>query len=172
MTRCRTTLTLVAATWALACAASAQTVVLVRHAEKADGSRDPVLSQAGTARAEALAAVFGQQGPDVVLVSPLLRTGLTAAPTVGVFGARSRAISLEEGVDVHVADLVADLRGQPADSLILVVGHSNTIPLIARALGVEAADMPDCEYDRLIRIDLNAIQPVASVTRYGAASSC
>ena len=119
MTRCRTTLTLVAATWALACAASAQTVVLVRHAEKADGSRDPVLSQAGTARAEALAAVFGQQGPDVVLVSPLLRTGLTAAPTVGVFGARSRAISLEEGVDVHVEplDALTVLGGVALDAL-------------------------------------------------------
>jgi len=36
-----------------------------------------------------------------------------------------------------------------------VVGHSNTIPLIARALGVEAADMRECEYDRLTRVDLN-----------------
>jgi broad specificity phosphatase PhoE len=172
MTLRRTTLTLAAAFWALAHAASAQTVVLARHAEKADGSRDPELSQAGTSRAEALAAAFGPEGPDVVIVSPLRRTGLTAAPTVGVFRSPVRAIPLEEGVDAHVAAVVAELRARPADSLILVVGHSNTIPLIARALGVEAADMADCEYDRLIRIDLNATQPVASVTRYGAASRC
>lgn len=36
--------------------AMAQTVILVRHAEKTVGGSDPVLSEAGEARAEALAA--------------------------------------------------------------------------------------------------------------------
>lgn len=158
--------------WALASAASAQTVVLARHAEKADASRDPVLSDAGMVRARALAATFGASGPDLVLVSPLQRTGLTAAPTVAAFGTTVRPIGLDGGVDAHVAGILAEIGAQPEDAVILVVGHSNTIPVIARALGVEAVDMPECEYDRLTRVDLNAMVPQVDVVRYGAPSTC
>lgn len=161
-----------AALWSLAGAASAQTVVLVRHAEKADASRDPVLSEAGNQRAQALPATFGAEGPDIVLVSPLQRTTLTAAPTATAFGAPVRAFALDGGVEAHVGAIVAEIAAQPEDAVILVVGHSNTVPLIARALGVEAADMPDCEYDRLIRVDLTAFVPHATVNRYGAPSTC
>ncbi|HEV2082965.1 MAG TPA: histidine phosphatase family protein [Brevundimonas sp.] len=163
---------LAASLWTLASAASAQHVVLARHAEKADASRDPVLSEAGTLRAQALAATFGADGPDLVLVSPLQRTALTAAPTAAAFGAPVRAFALDGGVDAHVAAIVAEIAAQPEDAVILVVGHSNTVPLIARALGVEAADMPECEYDRLTRVDLTASVPHADVVRYGAATTC
>lgn len=163
---------LAAGLWALACAASAQTVVLVRHAEKADASRDPVLSEAGTQRAQALAAIFGREGPDLVLISPLQRTGLTAAPTVAEFGAPVRAFALDAGVEAHVGAIVAEIAAQPEDAVILVVGHSNTVPLIARALGVDSDDMPECEYDRLTRVDLRSFVPHAAVSRYGAASTC
>jgi len=163
---------LAAAVWGAATAASAQHVVLVRHAEKSDASRDPVLSDAGEQRARALLAAFPGAGPDLVLVSPLQRTALTAAPTVAAFGVPIRAVTLADGVEAHVAAIVGEIAAQPENALVLVVGHSNTIPLIARALGVEAADMPECEYDRLTRVDLNAMTPQVDVIRYGAASSC
>lgn len=163
---------LAAAVWGAATVASAQQVVLVRHAEKADASRDPVLSDAGEQRAHALVGTFVGAGPDLVLVSPLQRTALTAAPTVAAFGVPVRAFALDDGVEAHVAAIVGEIAAQPESALVLVVGHSNTIPLIARALGVEAADMPECEYDRLMRVDLNAMAPHVDVIRYGAASTC
>ena len=163
---------LAAALWLCAGAASAQHVVLARHAEKADASRDPLLSTEGMIRAEALAGTFAADGPDLVIVTPLQRTGLTAAPTVAAFGAPIRVIDLDGGVDAHVAAIVAEIAAQPEDSVILVVGHSNTIPPIARALGVESADMADCEYDRLTQVNLSSWVPQVQVTRFGAPSAC
>ncbi|MBX9575915.1 MAG: histidine phosphatase family protein [Caulobacteraceae bacterium] len=153
-------------------AASAQTVVLVRHAEKADASRDPALSEAGARRAADLGAAFGDHGPELVVVSPLQRTFLTAVPTLDAFDPDMKVVTLDQGVEAHVAAVAAEVRSRPRDALILVVGHSNTVPLIARALGVEAADMPDCEYDRMTRIVLNGDVPTVAVTRYGSPSTC
>jgi len=43
---------------------------------------------------------------------------------------------------------------------------------IARALGYETPDMPECEYDRLIRIELRNGQVSGETLRYGAPSTC
>ena len=57
--------------------------------------------------------------------------------------------------------------------MVLIVGHSNTVPAIARALGyAEAADMPECEYDRMIVLHIDGDQAHGEVRRYGAASEC
>ncbi|HWW12088.1 MAG TPA: histidine phosphatase family protein, partial [Brevundimonas sp.] len=52
-----------------ATSALAQTVYIVRHAEKADQSADPVLSAAGTERAGALSAALADAHPDLILVT-------------------------------------------------------------------------------------------------------
>ena len=153
--------------------AMAQTVILVRHAEKVDASADPVLSEAGVARAEALSRALADFHPDHVFTSPLQRTRLTAAPTAAYHSVTPEAFAFEGGTAGHVAAIVARIQSYPDDSVVLVVGHSNTIPLIARALGyAEAADMADCEYDRMTVLDLDAAQATGVVTRYGAASIC
>ena len=129
--------------------ALAQTVILVRHAEKADASADPVLSDEGQARAAALAAALADAGPDHVFTSPLQRTQLTAAPTATAHGLRIEPVSLDGGGAAHIAAVAERVRAAPENAVVLVVGHSNTVPLIARALGYAgAADMPECEYDR------------------------
>ncbi|HEU0080180.1 MAG TPA: histidine phosphatase family protein, partial [Longimicrobiaceae bacterium] len=57
------------------------TVVVVRHAEKAAaGGQDPELSEAGAARAGALAAALADAGVDAVVTTQLRRTRLTAQP--------------------------------------------------------------------------------------------
>lgn len=152
--------------------AAAQTVVLVRHAEKVDDSADPALSDAGQARAEALAAALAGAGPTHVFTSPLQRTRLTAAPAAAAHGVTIQPIGFEDGGAAHVAAVAAQVRAAPADAVVLVVGHSNTVPLIARALGHEAADMPECEYDRLIVLDLDGDRTTAVVGRYGAPAGC
>lgn len=153
--------------------ALAQTVVLVRHAEKADQSSDPVLSEAGEARAQTLATTLSDAHPSTIFVTPLQRTGLTAAPTAEFHSVTPEAVPLTGGVDAHVAAVVARVRAQPADSTVLVVGHSNTIPLIARALGyADAADMPECEFDRLTTLHLMPEGAHGQVARYGAPTTC
>lgn len=153
--------------------AMAQTVYLVRHAEKADASADPVLSEAGQARARALAEALSDAHPVLVLTSPLQRTILTAAPTAAYHSAPSETVSLEGGGAAHVAATVARVRALPADATVLIVGHSNTVPLIARALGyAEAADMPECEYDRMTFLHLAGDETHSQVSRYGTPTTC
>lgn len=157
----------------MAATAQAQTVVLVRHAEKADQSADPVLSAAGEARAEALAASLADAQLTRVLATPLLRTRLTAAPSAEAAGLEVTQISLEGGGAAHVSRVVEAVRGAAPSDTVLVVGHSNTVPEIARALGAaSAAPMTDCEYDRMIVIRLDGDTSVDITGRYGAPANC
>ena len=155
----------------------AQTVIIVRHAEKADPAAgldaDPVLSEAGQARARALAVELADAHPSVILTSPLQRTRLTATPTAEYHSAPVEAVSLEGGGAAHIAAAVARVRALPADATVLIVGHSNTVPAIARALGyAEAADMPECEYDRMTVLHLMGEAAHGMVSRYGAPTTC
>jgi broad specificity phosphatase PhoE len=153
--------------------AAAQTVILVRHAEKADASADPLLSPAGQLRAIALAEAVGDANVGHIITSPLQRTGLTAAPTAERSSAIIDVASLDGGSAAHVADVAARVRTLPRNAVVLVVGHSNTIPLVARALGfAAAADMPECEYDRLTVLELDGHRTSAIVGSYGAPSVC
>lgn len=156
-----------------ASSAMAQTVYIVRHAEKADASPDPVLSAAGTERAGALATALADAHPDVILVSPLQRTALTAAPTAEYHDVSPVAVPFEGGAAGQVEATVARVRALPSDAVVLIVGHSNTAPLIARALGyAEAADMPECEYDRMTVLHLMGNGTHGDISRYGAPSTC
>lgn len=153
-----------------ATSAMAQTVIIVRHAEKVDASADPVLSEAGQARALTLGQ--GRDDIDYILVTPLQRTQLTAEPTAKASGVTPEIISLDGGVATHVDAIVQRIRGYPADAKVLVVGHSNTVPLIARALGHDTPDMPECEYDRFIVTNVGSGDRVSLTTRYGEPTTC
>jgi broad specificity phosphatase PhoE len=117
-----------------------QVIFLVRHAEKVDNSRDAALSVAGEARARALVDKLRDAGITAIFATQYQRTQKTAAPVAGKLG-------LE--VQVHAADdtagLVEILRKQER---ALVVGHSNTLPEIAKAFGV-TLEVPDEEFDGL-----------------------
>ena len=161
-----------AMTTILAAPAAAQTVIVVRHAEKAEQSADPVLSGLGEARAAALADTLAGAGVTHVFVTPLQRTGLTAGPSAAAADhSETIVVSLDGGAAAHVARLVGQVRQLSPGAVVLVVGHSNTVPDIARALGATgAAAMDDCEYDRLTVLTLTPDGAHAVTGRYGAAS--
>jgi len=153
--------------------AMAQTVYIVRHAEKADQSADAGLSEAGQARAAVLSQSLSDAHPGLILVTPLQRTRLTAQPTADYHSVTAEAVPFDGGAEAHIAAIVARVRAQPADGTVLIVGHSNTVPLIARALGyAEAADMPECEYDRMTMLHLMGDAAHGMVSRYGAPTPC
>lgn len=154
--------------------ATAQTVILVRHAEKVDASADPVLSELGQRRAMDLAVALSDSDLTHVFTSPLQRTRLTARPAAEAHAITPEVISLEGGTEAHVRRVADRVRSLPADAVVLVVGHSNTVPLIAGALGETGpSEMADCEYDRLIVISVedDGDSP-AVITRYGEAANC
>lgn len=167
---------LIAATLSLLTAGSAlaQTVILVRHAEKVDASADPVLSEAGQRRAVDLAVALSGSDLTHVLTSPLQRTRLTARPAAEAHAINPEGISFEGGTEAHVRRVAERIRSLPDDAVVLVVGHSNTVPLIAGALGETGpAEMADCEYDRLtvISVEDDGDSP-AVITRYGEPANC
>lgn len=153
-----------------ASAAQAQTVVLVRHAEKAGEAGDPDLSPAGQARAQALAQALAEARVTSVISTPFKRTRQTAAPAAEAAGVPVVAIDTQGGVAAHAARVAAEVRKAPPTAAVLVVGHSNTVPEIARALGDPAPPaLTDCDYDGMTVIQLAPGQPPKVVRgRYGA----
>lgn len=154
--------------------ALAQTVILVRHAEKVDASADPVLSEAGQRRAVELAVALSDADLTHVITSPLQRTVLTARLAAEAHAINPEVISFEGGTEAHVRRVADRIRALPENAVVLVVGHSNTVPLIAGALGESgASEMADCEYDRLtvISVEDDGDSP-AVIGRYGTPANC
>ena len=139
----------------LACAAplAAQFVFVVCHAERADdGSgmamtgKDPDLSAAGHARAVALASMLKDADVTAIYVSEFKRTGQTAGPLAKALDLTPTVVPAR-----NTAALVDHLRS--ARGNVLVVGHSDSIPDILEALGVEGpSKIGEMEYDNLFVI--------------------
>lgn len=141
------------------------TFIVVRHAEKADASRDPDLSTSGHARAQALAERLDGRSLAAVYATEYKRTGQTIAPSAN---ARGIAITpYPAGEDAQA--LAARLRSAHTQGSVLIAGHSNTVPAIIAALcACAVAEMPDHEYDRLSLIHVDADgQARLQVERYG-----
>jgi phosphohistidine phosphatase SixA len=135
-----------------AAAAHAQgTVVLVRHAERADQApgqaammaTDPDLSEAGRARAESLAATLRDAGITAIFTTQFKRTRQTAEPLAKALGLTVQSVDSKD-----VDGLVAKIKA--IDGNVLVVGHSNSVPNTMKGLGVETdVAIADTEYDNL-----------------------
>lgn len=152
----------------IAAPAQAQTVVIVRHGEKVAPNGDPDLSAAGQARAQALAHALADARVSVVLATPLKRTQQTAGPAAKAVGVPVVAVSFDGGDAAHVARVAAQARQAPAGATVLIVGHSNTIGDIARALGDTAPPpVTDCEYDQMTVLQLDGAGARAVHSRYG-----
>lgn len=115
------------------------TVILVRHAEKVDDkTADPVLSAAGIVRAEALAVALKDASITDIITTSLQRTILTAKPVAASRRITPQAVTIERnGLKQHIDAVVAAIRSPnlTKNAVVLVVGHSNTVPLIVAALG-------------------------------------
>ena len=130
------------------------TYLLVRHAEKdlrvAD---DPPLTADGIARAERLAGSLHDTPLDAIYSSPYRRTRQTAAPI-----AAAKGIALVDYDPADATAFAARLRADHPRGTVLVVGHSNTLPPLARALcNCAIADMDERVYGirYTIRFDAN-----------------
>ena len=147
-------------------------VVLVRHAEKAaQPADDPSLTDAGRDRAAALALAVAHAPPSAIVVSSRKRTAETGVPTATKFGITPTVVSLDGGAAAHIAAVVAAVRSQRG--VVLVIGHSNTIPAVIKALGGPALpDICDASYNLLFTLLLAKDGRPASlvVSQYGAAN--
>jgi len=130
----------------LQAAAFAQKLVfVVRHAERADAGMqaNPPLSVAGEARAQKLAVMLADAGVKDIFATELKRTQDTAKPLVVKTG-----VAVEQVAAADTALLIAKIKSHPND-VVLVVGHSNTLPAILKALAGVDVSIADNEYDNL-----------------------
>lgn len=138
------------------------TIVMVRHAEKADdGTSDPALTPLGQARAQRLAAMLAPMEIDAVYSTPYQRTRLTGKPTADLKNLTVRDYA------PHDAEFLPKLLNEHPGETVLVVGHSNTIPNLVNALtGRTFEQLEESEYDKLFIVEVVKGEGRAMVLSY------
>jgi broad specificity phosphatase PhoE len=139
------------------CVARAQSAVfVVRHAEKATEANDASvpLSPAGAERARRLAATLKDAGISAIYSTDTVRTRATAQPLAEALKLPIQIYAPKDAQDnPTAAPLLAELARRGKDDVVLVVGHSNTIPVILRGLGAsEAIELAPSDYDNLFLV--------------------
>ncbi len=151
----------------LLCAAAVQaqqtTIVLVRHAERADPPEkpeaDPTLSVAGVKRAERLAEYLRNAGVTAIYSTPYKRTRETALPLAKTLGINVTETPAPSGMAAaQFAKQLADrILSENKGKTVLVVGHSNTIPPTVAALGAPPVPaMGDGDYGDMYIVQVSA----------------
>lgn len=164
------------------------TVIVVRHAERADASANTNLSTAGVNRADELALAVADVSLDAVYSTEFCRTAQTAQPTAIAEGLPIRipASSLTgsdignctPAITVATTPLAASLNASDALAAyvlsehrgegVLIVGHSNTVPEVVAALlppAFSAVSVGSNEFDHLFVVVIPRFFGVARLVK-------
>jgi broad specificity phosphatase PhoE len=128
------------------------TIVLVRHAEKniEPNNPNPSLSADGNARSQTLLHVLGESNIKAIYTSQFLRTQQTAQPLAERLSLTATQVDAKDTRGL-VNQALANHRGE----VVLIVGHTNTIPQIIEALGGGTIpEIPETQYDNLFVVTL------------------
>jgi len=143
-------------------------VIVIRHGEKISES-DQRLSEVGKARALRLAAMLKDSGIAAIYSTDTERTRGTVQPLADALGLKvvlyDTGASMSGKVDARA--FVATLRKDYPNDVVLVVGHSNTIPNLLETLGcAEKVALGDNEYDNLFVVEPKATGATLVRLRY------
>ena len=120
-------------------ASAQQAIFLVRHADtiREKGISDSPLSERGEQRAQALAALLKDSGINAIYTTGLQRTVKTAEPLAKLLNIEpSLYPQLRPGAKPSDGENFAQLiRTKHSRDIVLVVLHSNSVPLLLKALG-------------------------------------
>jgi broad specificity phosphatase PhoE len=132
------------------------TIIFVRHAEKAtEPADDPGLSEAGQRRVAELTRQLVDAdvvaGIDAVYATDYNRTQETARP---IADALDLPINTYDASDTET--VLATILKEHKGEIILVVGHSNTVPMLIANLGASKKVPPilESEYDNIYIISI------------------
>ena len=127
------------------------TVIFTRHAEKGSTPpKDPPLTEAGKKRAEALASMLADSGVSAIYVTEFQRTQQTAAPLAARVHVKPAIVPAKD-----IAALVKAIRARQS-GVVVVVGHSDTLPEIISALGGPKLKISHSQYDNLFVLTVEA----------------
>lgn len=137
------------------------TFILVRHAEKViDDSKDPVLSEAGNARAIRLLVLLERASVDAIYTTPYKRTRATVEPL-----AQAKGVAIHE-YEPQKEAAIDELLTAHAGKTIVLCGHSNTIPEIANWLtgSKQYHEFDESDFGNLMIVSVIKKGSVANVT--------
>ena len=129
------------------------TILLVRHAEKAARpADDPPLTPTGRKRARALRAVVRGAGVTTIFATNRIRTRQTVEPSARALGLSPKILNIR-----NVQGLVSKILSSHRGEVILVAGHSGTVPRIIEKLGGgKIPPIHETDYDNLFVITVYA----------------
>ncbi|MDO9376082.1 MAG: histidine phosphatase family protein [Ferruginibacter sp.] len=144
-------------------------VYLVRHAEKEAGN-DPLLTSAGYKRAGDLARTLSAKK-----ITRIYTTGYKRTTQTGDSLHLLQAIPVVTyAADTTGADLMQKIAANgDTDKNILIIGHSNTVPMLINKLGLPTyptAYLPDLEFDNLFLLTFKAGKAMVLKSKYGVPS--
>lgn len=132
------------------------TVIFVRHAEKLTApADDPALSPAGQRRVAELTRQLVDAdvvaGIDAVYATPFRRTEETARPVAEALGLPLNSYDAAD-TEVIMEQIVREHKGK----IILVVGHSNTVPALIGNMGAskKVPEIAENEYDNIYIVSI------------------
>ena len=129
--------------------AYAATYYMLRHAEKIDdGSQDPVLTLAGQQRARNIANMLSTVGIKKIYATDYQRTQLTAQPLAALLGIEVMSYDPSD-LPGFASKLKAD------DQSAMIVGHSNTTPMLTYLLSNQPVmNLDEVDYDNIFQVVL------------------
>ena len=126
-------------------AAEPTATYVMRHLQKATGD-DPGLSEEGRKNAQRVAAWFASERPSTIYVSATRRARETAAPLAARLG-----VAAKEYDPRDTPGLVDRVKAE--SGIVLIVGHSNTVPDIVELLGGEKpAALAESDFGAIWRV--------------------
>ena len=119
---------------------------LVRHAEKLTDSKDPALTDCGNIRAEQLANLLSKADVNAIYSTNYLRTMQTARPF-----AKQENMAIRNYNPKDLEQFVLQVKQKKENALI--VGHSNTTPLLVELLTKqEVAPLTEQDFQYLYQV--------------------
>lgn len=138
-------------------------VFVVRHAEKIlDKGSDPALTEAGAARAAALPRAVPLDRLVAIYSTNTRRTRATVKPV-----ADRTQLEIRTYAPSDYAALLEAIRSYKT-GVVLVAGHSNTLPPMLEAFGVvDTVTIDDDQYGDLFVITLSEDSATMAVRKFG-----
>lgn len=142
--------------------AESRQIYLVRHAEKMKDVDNPPLSSEGVARAQSLSEVLRPEQIDAIHSTAYRRTEETAQPTAERLG-----LSIQP-YDPRQLEQFAQTIKTALDGNLLVVGHSNTTPvLVNHLLGEDRyPQLDESQYGDLYVVSLYPDSTIVELRRF------
>ena len=141
-------------------------IVLLRHADPLPNP-DNGLSPDGIKRAKLLAAMLADSGVTQAYCSDALRTAQTLEPLKSKLGAALTITEVAGSAKQHSEAVAQAIKDLPPATTVVVVSHSDTVPMIIEKLGGGAvAQIGLDQFDKLFILSLPGASAGPLLLRY------